>query len=111
MDLEIEKMLLISTCHLSQTDLTLLTEPSTHPYPYTTLTTEYGVIVFVVTDMVLPPKENSIDFITDKIPEEWVKHYTKEFIEVLRIAQANGISWVNFDRDGSVYNELHKFDW
>jgi len=109
MDLDIEKMLVISTGHITEKDMTLLTEEGL--YPYTILQTGYGTIISLVTNMTLPPREQSVDFITEFKEEKWMKIFSKEFMEILRIAKENDCFWVNFDRDGSQYEELPLFEW
>ena len=111
MKLEIEKILVISSAHISEEDMENLTITDPHPYPYTVLPTEYGVIISLTSDMELPPKEQSIEFITDKKRPAWVDEYSEEFLEILRIAKANDCTFVNFDSAGSEYDELPKFNW
>jgi len=111
MKLEIEKMLIINTGHISSQDMENLTDTDPHPYPYTVLLTEYGVIISLTSDMEIQPKEQSIVFISDKKVEPWVKEYSKEFIDILRLAKAEGCTWINFDCDGTEHDELPKFNW
>lgn len=111
MKLEIEKMLIISTGHISAKDMENLTTTDPHPYPYTVLPTEYGAIISLTSDMVIPPKEQSIAFISGKEIEPWVKEYSPEFLDILRLAKAKDCTWINFDCDGSEYAELPKFNW
>lgn len=107
MDLEIDKMWTLSTGHISLKDYNLLEK---NHYHHTVINYAYGVIILVLDDK-LPPREQSIDFVLDEEYESSYKLFSKEFIEILRIAQKNDISWIKFDRDGALVEELHEFNW
>jgi len=109
MDLEIEKTLIISTSHITEKDMDKLTSLSP-AYPYTLLITDYGVMLALPSYVKLPPRSNSIAFITEIDFEEWTDKYSDAFLEILRIAKEKECLWVNFDCDGSEY-DLPKFDW
>lgn len=111
MKLEIEKMLVISTWHVSEKDMTFLCEPTPNGYPYTKISTGYGTLIRIPDDMVLPEKAQSIDFIKSRSIPDWCKLFSKEFIEILRLAQDKKCAWVNFDRDGPEVEGLPKFPW
>lgn len=113
MKLEIEKMLVISTGHITYNDMKVLSDGDSNDYPYTRLSTEYGIIIFLTSDMVIPPRSNSADFILDsnEKPSLNVSAFSKEFIEILRIAKDNKCCYINFDSDGTIVPELKEFDW
>ncbi len=111
MKLEIEKMLIINSGHVTKEDMDSLCDPDLNTYPYTRLPTEYGVIVYLTSDMELPARTNSIDFITEGSSPSWCKAFSEEFIEILRIAKENDCHYVNFDCDGTEVPELPRFDW
>ena len=111
MKLEIEKMLVLSTAHATEDDINNLCSMEKQDYPYTRFQTGYGVMIAVISDMELPERENSINFIKDGKNPAWCKNFSKEFIEILRIAKENGCTWVNLDRDGTEIEGLTTFDW
>ena len=108
---DIEKSLVISTGHITKADMENLTVTDPHPYPYTVKETDYGVMIYITEDMELPPREQSVEFITDFEYEDWMDEYSDEFMEILRIAKEQGCSWVHFDCDGTQYESLRLFDW
>ena len=108
MQLVTEKVLDISTGHLSDEDIKLLDNKE---YPYTILQHEYGMMIRLVEDMILPVP-NSVDFIIESdSPEEHLEKYSSGFIAILRKALHENITWINFDSDGQVYDEFKNYDW
>lgn len=111
MKLEIEKMLVLSTNHIPEKDINNLVNEEKQDYPYSRFSTGYGVMIALVSDMELPERDNSIDFIKGGKNPAWCKCFSKEFIEILRIAKEKGCMWINFDRDGTEIEGLPTFDW
>jgi len=111
MDLEIAKILVLSTGHVTEKDMSLLTIPKS--YPYTKLNTGYGAMVYLPTDMIIPI-EQSIDFITD---DKAVEHkekllaFSKDFRRLLKLAQEQDCQWLHLDRDGELHDELPSHEW
>jgi len=108
MQLEIEKLLVVSTVHVPQSDMELLQQEDT--YPYTVLNTEYGALVYIVEDMTIPV-EQSIEFIMDDSYEEQIVAFSRDFRRLLRLAQQNGCTWLHLDRDGSEIEGLPTHEW
>ena len=113
MKLEIEKHLIVSTAHITKEDMDELCSQGQHRYPFLVKDHGYGVLVQVEQKerFQLPPRENSVDFISGYKPEPWTYDFSEDFIEILRIAQENDCLWVNFDRDGSEIEGLPVHDW
>jgi hypothetical protein len=99
----IQKVLDISTGHVTQSDVMLLRScaisdtawgPIVMPY-------EEGVIVAVSSD--------DETFAADLIM--WAGHFSKEFCKVISVAHDRGCTYVKFDQDGIEYTDLKVFNW
>ena len=108
MELEIEKSLVISTSHVQPKDMELLKQENF--YPYTVHNTEYGAMVYIVKDMLIPV-EQSIDFICDGHDLEVLLSFSKDFRRMLRLAQQNDCTWLRLDCDGSIVEGYHLNEW
>ena len=102
MQLEIEKMLVMSTWHLREEVAEMLPdthedEPSTveqaHWWP--SFTRAEGWMFYV------PPNREDMRYID--APEE--------LKTIIALARANGCTWVMLDRDGPVVDELPHWEW
>ena len=87
MNFEIERMAIVSTGHLPQTELQAL---QTAPDYLPILRDDYGVTVFTHCQR----------------PE-----HTPYANDILQAASDDGIEWVKFDCDGPIYDEFPTFDW
>jgi len=108
MELEIEKSLVISTAHVKLGDMELLEQQDS--YPYTVHLTEYGAMVYIVKDMIIPV-EQSIDFICDGHDIETLLAFSKDFRIMLRLAQQEDCTWLRLDCDGSEVEGFHLNEW
>ena len=108
MELEIAKILVLSTGHVTEQDMDLLRVPNS--YPYTTLNTGYGSMVYITTDMVIPI-EQSVQFITDGDYDEKIVAFSKDFRRLLKLAQDKDCQWLHLDRDGDLHEELPQHEW
>jgi len=108
MELEIEKSLVVSTAHVKQSDMELLEVENS--YPYTVHNTEYGAMVYIVKDMLIPV-EQSIEFICDGHDLEKLVAFSRDFRRLLRLAQQNDCTWLRLDCDGSEIENLVIHKW
>ena len=108
MELEIEKSLVVSTGHVTKKDMDLLEVENS--YPYTVHNHEYGAMVYIVKDMVIPV-EQSVEFITEGSYDEQIVAFSRDFRRILRLAQQNDCTWLRLDCDGSELEGYHINDW
>jgi len=108
MDLEIEKSLVVSTAHVLQQDMELLEQENS--YPYTVHNTEYGAMIYIVKDMVIPV-EQSVEFICDGHDLEKIVSFSRDFRRLLKLAKDNDCTWLRLDCDGSEIEGLPKHEW
>ena len=108
MGLEIERSLVVSTGHVLQSDMELLEQENS--YPYTIHTTEYGAMVYIVKDMLIPT-EQSVEFICDGHDIEKLVAFSRDFRRMLKLAQDNDCTWLRLDCDGSEVEGYHINDW
>lgn len=87
------KVLDISTGHITEDDAKRLEANEDRITAYSLH--EYGWLVYI-----------------GEIIENWPKKYwSPAFRKVLRVAKELGCEYVRFDRDGTEYDGLPKFDW
>jgi len=103
----IEKMLVVSTGHISPQDERLL---HYKVYPYSCLARDEGYILYINEEEPISIS-NSEDFITEIKMHDNLKRFSPEFRKILKIAQEKECIWVMFDRDGQIYDDLKEFDW
>jgi len=108
MKLEIEKSLMVSTAHVLQKDMELLEQENS--YPYTVHHNEYGAMIYIVKDMVIPVTQ-SVEFIKEGDFDKQLSDFSKDFRTLLKLAQENDCTWLHLDCDGTVYPELPEHDW
>ena len=111
MKLEIEKVVNLSTAHITERDNHHLAECTKDDHPELTysqagwvISTGYGFMVFV------PPKGNG---------EEVAEHVhgfkqvgmSKEFIALFKLAAEQGCTWLRLDCDIPTVEGLQVFDW
>lgn len=108
MDLEIAKTLVLSTGHVTEQDMNLFKDPES--YPYTNYETGYGVMIYLVTDIVIPV-EQSVAFICDGHDTEKLLAFSRDFRRLLKLAQDNDCQWLHLDCDGNIYEELPQHEW
>lgn len=87
--LEIDKVLIVSTLHVTLNESNLLEQ---HGYGRA-----YGWLV-------------ALDTRGKAICPEW-KHRSPGFAGIVRVAKANGCRYVLFDRDGQVIPDVPSYDW
>lgn len=97
---EIEKVLILSTGHVSQFEFETMTVDD--EMPFRTIEHEYGVILIMS------------DFEDEEAFEQarcyMVAHFPKLW-KVTQFAKGLGCRYVNFDRDGEIYELLPQYDW
>jgi len=98
MDLEIEKSLVATTAHVLQSDMELLEQENS--YPYTVHNTEYGAMIYITKDMIIPV-EQSVEFICDGHDLEALVAFSRDFRRLLKLARDNDCTWLRLDCDGS----------
>ncbi len=108
LDLEIEKSLVVSTAHVLQSDMELLEQENS--YPYTVHNTEYGAMVYIVKDMIIPV-EQSVEFIMEDSVDEQIVAFSRDFRRLLKLAQDNDCTWLRLDCDGSEIEQLPSHEW
>lgn len=106
MKLEIDKVVNLSTAHITEKDNTLLTEivEDEHPEAGWTIATDYGFMVFV------PSRGNKEEV------AEHVYGFTKvgmspQFIALYMLAAEQGCTWLRLDCDIPEVKGLPTFDW
>jgi len=87
----IEKMLVISTAHVTPSDLEHFKQYGGAYYEHNM---GFGMMAYT----------------GGVIVNEWGK-FTSEFKTIMEYARENGFTFVLFDRDGDEYEEFKKFDW
>jgi len=108
MELEIEKSLVVSTAHVLQQDMELLEQENS--YPYTVHNTEYGAMLYITKDMVIPV-EQSVEFICDGHDIEKLVAFSRDFRRLLKLAKDNDCTWLRLDCDGSEIEGLTVHEW
>lgn len=91
----------VSTGHITENDGKLIADPNT-PGSVALVTGDYGTIFYLArseTDAQLQDQEMT------------AAGLSSAFLEVIRLARANGCSYVRFDADGQFYDDLPKFEW
>jgi hypothetical protein len=97
----IEKVLDISTAHISESDDSLIKEDS---FPGSAYQYEYGYFVYTGLG------ETPVDHKNHKAG--YKKHgMSKEFISIIEKARRKGLKYVKFDCDGMTYSDLTTFEW
>lgn len=103
MEREIQKMLIVSTAHISKDDNEILGtfgEPDgpmcliVDPYPY-------GYIVWIGT-------YSGDEEYPGQIKDEGL---SDEFISLMELAEQLGCEYLKLDRDGPIYDDLPTFEW
>ena len=92
--LEIARVLIVSTAHIRPQDQALLEEQEQSASALIVYSkAEYGWLI-----------------LCDKRPLD--KHVlSAELIALIRLARAQGCTWLMLDRDGPIYPQLATFDW
>ena len=95
---EIEKHMVFSTAHITEGDSeTLEFEATTNTVPVLGVYRyEYGFYIYIS-----PEKED------DMILE----HYSKHFLNLIKIAEKHDCKYLKLDCDGQIFNNLKTFDW
>lgn len=97
---EIEKVLVLSTAHITKTDNTILlrNKRSRNPDKLTVYHYEYGYSIYVgdVTDRIREASENGL---------------SKEFQALLKLAHSLKCKYLDLDCDGLVMDNLPQFSW
>lgn len=90
---EIEKTFVVSTAHVSGTDIQAIGDEDHFPYP--TVSTGYGFLIYIGSeDRELESLEN---------PDSFKK--------IIKKARKLGCTWVKLDRDGPQYPTFTTYDW
>jgi len=100
MSLEIEKVLTLSTAHMTHADSEYLEslECKSEPRPFLFANYDYG---YVVRAPSLKHEEFEIAF----------EDTSQEFRDVINFAAKEGCRWVCFDQDGPIIDDLPEFAW
>ena len=102
---EIDQMITISTCHISQETAKVLedsSEEKTSLYlPATYTKGKYGFLVYV-----------GEDFTGDRIKDsDACQDVPDDLYECMKLAKKQGCVWLCFDRDAMVVDNLPSYDW
>lgn len=95
-----QKILDISTGHLTKKDNDLLKDEDSMNNPISSYKFEYGYFVHV--------SEDSMEELTPIIKSAG---YSDEFLIILSKAKELKCSYIKFDSDGFLYTDLNSFDW
>jgi len=101
--LEIYRVLVLSTAHVTFEDNEKLTELALEDpadQDYSVLDTGYGWLVQVLQQFTSEQKQAYREM-----------GMSPEFVKLLDFAAQNDIQWLHFDRDGNAYEEFPQFDW
>jgi hypothetical protein len=102
MKLEIAKMLVLSTSHLTEKTAKALEEAAEELPPFCTInwaptfTRDEGYVWYV-------GEENPVVAAGNSYPEE--------FAALFSLAMENGCNWLMFDRDGDTVDNLPTYEW
>ena len=100
-DPEIEKSIIVSTCHVTHHDMKLLEDFTKHPIDGCIVEkSEFRVRIYIGEEL-----KN-----TDKmLVENGLSHACVELVKM--VSKVEGIKWLVLDCDGKVHKEIPKFDW
>ena len=100
----VTKNLDISTGHISRTDAALLDvcARNTGMPPVIVYKYDEGYFVYVTDD------EGSF---IDTVATVKTAGFSREFVDVLKLARANGCKYAQIDRDGEIYKDTRVFNW
>ena len=94
---EIDRVLTVSTCHMSQQDSHVLRNHINEICPLVSYKYEEGDFIIL----------NDIE---EKLPEI-KKHFSSSFVGLILLAQKHDCQILRLDRDGPVYDDLPTFVW
>ena len=87
--LEFEKNLVVSTCHITEDEMNILSSGETSLVCYDT---EYFALIYVAGDSV-------------------GNEFTPEFKALINLAKKNGCQYLKIDRDGPILEGFETYDW
>ena len=99
------RLLDLSTGHLKQSDAQLLSRNALliEDAPTRIISHDYGWFVNIV--------EESIDELNERMNDFTKLSYSDEFIVIYKHAVMHNCSWINFDQDGELLDNLAQFNW
>lgn len=99
-DFEIEKVLIVSTGHVSHPEFLAMTADD--ELPYRAIDHEYGVLLILVDH----------DDIGESVEaDSYMRTHFPHLLTVVNFARERGCKYINFDQDGIQYEELPIYDW
>ena len=98
MSLEIHKVLVLSTAHMTEGDSNLL--------PYAE---EYGLVVYEMDEFGWMIYVND-EYLQKVLPPE-LSDFSDGFKQAIKLAQKNGCEWLRFDRDANTVEQLPEYEW
>ena len=99
-EFEIERVLVISTGHVSHPEFLAMTADD--ELPYRVLDHEYGVLLILI------DYDDMGEFME---ADSYMRTHFPHLLQVINFARERGCKYINFDQDGIQYKELPIYDW
>lgn len=97
---EIEKVLILSTGHISKSEFNTMTEDD--EMPFRVIPHEFGIILILYDFDEVTEYEDAKGYMQTHFPKLW---------RVILFSKNMGCKYINFDQDGIIYPALPNYDW